>query len=363
VHVVVAGAGVIGCAVAHELASRGARVQVVDPRGVAQGATRASAGILAPYIEGRHPTLLELGVRSLDLYDEFIQRVRRGAGMAVEYERCGTLQVAFDSEEAAHLESTARALADRGVQHTLFDGPGARRVEPALAAGVVAALAVSRHGYVAAEPLTQALAQAAGRLGAWISTGRVLSVEHRADGVEVATDRGAVSADAVVVAAGSWSSEVSPATAPAAVRPIRGQLVQLALPRPPASHVVWGRGCYLVPWRDGSVLVGATVEDVGFDEHATAAGVEGLISAAIDLMPCLRLAAFDGVRVGLRPGTADELPVIGPSSTMPGVFFATGHYRSGILMAPLTASVVADLVMEGRESSGLALARPDRVGL
>jgi glycine/D-amino acid oxidase-like deaminating enzyme len=127
--------------------------------------------------------------------------------------------------------------------------------------------------------------------------------------------------------------------------------------------VIWGTDCYIVPWHDGTILVGATVEDVGFDESATVGGVQQLLEAAVALLPALDTAAFAGVRVGLRPATTDELPVIGSSSTMPGVIYATGHYRNGVLLTPLTALLVADLVCENRARTELALTRPDRLGL
>jgi thiazole synthase len=152
-------------------------------------------------------------------------------------------------------------------------------------------------------------------------------------------------------------------TAPPFVRPIRGQLLSLSMDPRPAARVIWGTDCYVVPWKDGTVLVGATVEDVGFDESTTAAGIRGLLTAAIELMPALEHATFREARAGLRPKTADELPAIGRSSTMPHVFYAAGHYRNGVLLAPLTASLIADLVIEGRERPELADVRPDRFGL
>ena len=147
------------------------------------------------------------------------------------------------------------------------------------------------------------------------------------------------------------------------MKPIRGQLLRLRLPQRPATHVIWGSDCYLVCRRDGTVLAGATVEDVGFDERATSAGVQDLLGAAVSLMPSLRDAAFEGVRVGLRPMTRDELPAIGASSTMPHVFYATGHYRNGVLLAPLTAQLVAGLVLDGRADGELASVSPERLGL
>jgi glycine/D-amino acid oxidase-like deaminating enzyme len=171
----------------------------------------------------------------------------------------------------------------------------------------------------------------------------------------------ATTADPVVIAAGSWSSGISPAPAP--VRPIRGQLLHVDFDRAPLARVVWGSRAYLVPWEDGSLLVGATSEDVGFDERATDDGVRQLLDGAAGLVPAVAGAPLREVRVGLRPATADELPIIGASSTMRGVYYATGHYRNGVLLAPLTALMVADLVLDGRERAELALTRPGRFGL
>jgi glycine/D-amino acid oxidase-like deaminating enzyme len=147
------------------------------------------------------------------------------------------------------------------------------------------------------------------------------------------------------------------------VRPVRGQLLHLHFNSRPLSRVVWGTDCYLVPWRNGALLVGATVEEAGFDETATAAGVTRLLEASADLLTAVPQARFEAVRVGLRPGTPDELPLIGPSSTMPGVYYATGHFRNGVLLSPLTAKLVADLVVDGRRDPDLELVRPDRFNL
>ena len=360
-NIIIVGAGVVGCAIAYELAARGARVRLIDPRGAGLGATRASAGMLAPYVEGHHPSLLTLCVRSLGLYDDFVQRVVDDSGHSIEYEREGTLQVAIHPHEAGELCSAARALAASGVAHALLDGGEVRRLEPQLPELVTRALLIRDHGYVAAAPLTQALAAAAAFRGVVQSAAHVHAIAGGAAPGVVTAD-GMVHGDAVIVAAGSWSSTLA-APESDAVRPIRGQLLQLRVPGRPASRVIWGSRCYLVPWRDGTVLVGATVEDVGFDETATADGVQHLLAASLELLPALRTAAFEEVRVGLRPMTGDELPVIGPSSTRRQVFYATGHYRNGVLLAPLTATLIADLVLDGRQGPDLALVRPARLGL
>jgi glycine oxidase len=364
VKITVVGAGIIGCAVAHELASRGARVHVVDMRGTGRGATQASAGVLAPYIEGHVDALLRLGACSLSLFDSFVARVSDDARQTIEYERSGTLQVALGADQAAELEAEAQRAAQNRLAHTLMDGDEARRLEPSLSPEIRAALLLPQHGYIRAAELTSALAAAAANRGTTATTAIVQRVESHAGAVAVTTSAGIVEGDAVILAAGSWTSALAqPLVTPPAVRPVRGQLLHLHFNQRPLSRVVWGKGCYLVPWRDGSLLVGATVEEAGFDETATAAGVTSLLENSAELLGTTPMARFDAVRVGLRPGTPDELPLIGPSSTMRGVYYAAGHYRNGVLLSPLTAKLVADLVLDGRRAPELELVRPDRFGL
>jgi glycine oxidase len=366
VNITIAGAGVIGCAIAHELASRGAEVRVLDSRVPGGGATRASAGILAPYIEGHDAKLLALCARSLDLYDDFIRRVVSEAGDDVEFERSGTLEIALNLDQANALKRRARSLAHARIEHALLDAAEVRRLEPSVTPETVAGLLIRGHGYVAAGDLTRALASAAIRHGAAFDIGAAVSIEGGAGEkpARVRTAGASIETDAVIIAAGSWSTGLGGVSAvPDAVKPVRGQLLQFRLPDRRAERILWGSDSYLVARRDGSVLAGATVEDVGFDERATATGVQQLLHGALTLMPALRDACFDGVRVGLRPKTRDELPAVGASSTMPHVFFATGHYRNGVLLAPLTARLVADLVLDGKADEHLAFVQPRRLGL
>ena len=239
----------------------------------ARGATRASAGILAPQIEGHIPELRSLAACSLAMYDDFIRRVEQDSRRSIEYNRNGTLQVALDDSEALALARDARALAANGVECTLLDRDAARRLEPALSERVTAALLVPMHGYVAAAPLTDALADAAQARGVRLSTARCSASKAERRQSRVTTEDETIESDVVIVASGSWPVPSRPSEAPP-VKPIRGQLVQLRCDRAVASRVIWGQACYLVPWRDGTVLVGATVEDVGFDERPTAEGFE-----------------------------------------------------------------------------------------
>ena len=182
--------------------------------------------------------------------------------------------------------------------------------------------------------------------------------------IVVETERGSLRGDAVVLAAGSWSGEIAieGVAAGVPVRPVRGQLMYLAWNGSPLRRVLWSPGCYLVPWDDGTVLVGATTEDAGFDERVTVAGVRDLLEAACAITPQARRASFAGARAGLRPGTADGLPVIGASRVLPNLMYATGHYRNGVLLSPLTAQLVADAMLDGCSDPALAAVSPARFG-
>jgi glycine oxidase ThiO len=363
VKVIVVGAGVAGCAIAYELARRGAQVTLLDARKPGRGATFASAGILTPAVEGHNAPLLHLTSCSLAIYDEFIRRVCADSGLEIDYARNGTLQVAFTEAESNELKDNARRFESTGVEHLLLDAHEATALEPELSTSIVSALRLPHQGYVSAEQLVDALVQAASKRGATVVNSHVERIDDGPRGASVGTSQQTFEADAVVVATGSWSIPPFGTKQPAPVKPIRGQLLHLRVEESVAAHVLWGPHCYVVPWRDLSVLVGATVEDVGFDERATVEGVRMLLNAAAELVPALDRAQLQHVRVGLRPKTEDELPAIGRSSTMQHVFHAMGLFRNGVLLAPLTAMLVADLVLEGREHDELAMVRPDRFGL
>ncbi len=335
--------------------------RIFEARTVGAGATQASAGILAPYIEGheRGP-LFDLTLRSLAMYDDFVARATEGSAVDVEYRRCGSLEIAADDAAA---DALRRAAETSGAELQWLDASETRRLEPALPDSIRGAIFAPSHGYVAVSSLTEALLWAALRHGAELETARhVRSIQRPANTLEVTTDDGATwTARHVVVASGSWSGQLG-ALDPAArtVRPVRGQLLRLGWRGHHLSHVIWGKDCYVVPWRDGTVLVGATVEEVGFDDRTTAAGVRDLLDAVCELLPEAWGATFLEARAGLRPATPDALPIIGPSPSVEGVVYATGHFRNGVLLAPLTCAIVADLILEGRHDPALALTTPDR---
>ena len=362
--VIVAGAGIIGVSIADALARRGADVTVLDMRSAGRGASRASAGILAPYIEAHeHTPLLTLGTRSLSLFDEFVRGVSERTGRAVEYARSGTLEVALDEGDASRLRESKSWLDRMGVACEWLDPARLVSEEPAVSHSAAGGLFIGHHGFVGVASLVGALAQSARLAGAvFESSVEVMTVEPGADGVDVRAGDRRYRGDHVVLAAGSWSKAVRVRGVPALpVRPVRGQLLQLAwrdTPRP--ARIVWGPRCYTVPWSDGALLVGATVEDAGFDESTTAEGVHELTDAVAELLPGARHAAFVEARAGLRPALPDGLPAIGPLTAAPRVTVATGHYRNGILLAPLTAALVAAQILDGTSDPALSLTDPNR---
>lgn len=362
--VIVIGAGVIGCAVAHALAREDASVLVLDASTPGAGASQASAGVLSPHIEAEPDTpLQQLGVESLDLFDAFVHAVRGDAGFDIPYAREGTFEVAGSEAGAAHLADVAARLATQGVPCEFVEGPRVREIEPLAADSQLAGLLVPVHGTVRVRDLVDALRLAAVHRGArFAQPERVAQVRIDGSGFRVDTHSGSHATQWVVVTSGAWSMTLPVGgRAAAPTRPVRGQLLRLLAQGASLRRVLWGDSCYLVPWGD-EILVGATVEDVGFDQRATLQGVTTLALAAQALVPSLAQATFADVRVGLRPGSPDGLPLIGPSSTSPSLVYATGHYRNGILLAPLTARMVSQVVL-GRPVSIPEAVSPARFGL
>lgn len=364
VDVVVIGAGVVGCTVAFELASAGRRVRVCDPRLPGGGASFASAGVLAPYVEGHESRpLRDLGRRSLAQYPAFVDRVAAAAGVPVAFRPVGTAEVATNDADITRLARSKVTADAEGVTAHWLQGTAAREAEPALAAHAAGVLHIPMHAAVDVPALTAAAAVAARGLGAEFVQTAVRGLAADGAGIAVATADGVHHAPQVVLATGAWSASLAPAGAdPAPVRPIRGQLLHLAAAPDTLRHIVWGPDIYLVPWTSGTVFVGATSEDVGFDERTTAAGVAGLLTRASALVPALADATFVAARQGLRPGSPDDLPYVGPSAVVPGLFYACGHYRNGALLAPLTASLVAGLLAGDRSDPALAVLAPSRAG-
>lgn len=301
-----------------------------DARQAGAGATRATAGVLAPFIEAPLPgPLHDLTLESFHLYPGFVAGVSTASGTGIEYRRCGTFEAAVSAADEERLRGVADAASAAGL-HPEWNT--AKR-----------GLLIREQGYVRVEQLMAGLRRSAERHGGLFHEQEPITrTEPRHEEVVVHTPERSLTCGVLVVAAGSWSNAVVPE--PIGVRPVRGQLLRLHWPGPPLPHVMWRHDCYIVPWVDGTILVGATVEDVGFDERITAAGVGDLLQALRRFLPEAADATFLEARAGLRPATAEGVPVIRPSRQSPRVVYATGHYRNGILLAPLTARRVADLV-------------------
>lgn len=363
--VLVIGAGIVGCSVAYELSRAGSRVQVLETRTPGQGATRASAGILAPYIEGHEDIFRDLGARSLEMYDGFIARLRDDSGHEIPYQRNGTFELAFSDADVARLNGLAAALWKQGVEARWITPGGFDEFEPLASKSAQGGLLVPIHGFVGVTSLTLAAAAAAEKFGAVFKTeiGAVRIYPLPGNRVGVQSSAAMWTADRVVLAAGSWSQQITVQDADTVpVKPIRGQLIQLQADPGAIRRVLWGPNGYLVPWPDGTVLVGSTVEDVGFDERHTDDAVRSLREAAAQLAPSLSSAPMTSVRTGLRPRGPDDLPMLGRSQAVPGLVYATAHYRNGVMFTPLTVELVRDLVLDRADDPALRDLDPARHG-
>jgi glycine oxidase len=309
--------------------------------------------------------LRTLGRRSIALYDDFISRLRSDSGHDIFYQRNGTFDLAFSGDDVDRLQALAASLAKDGIEAIWVAPADFDRYEPRASKQAHGALFIPTHGFVGVTSLTLAALAAARKFGATLTadTGAIRIFAMPGGRVGVQSSNRMWEADRVVLAAGSWSSMITVQDAdPIPVKPIRGQLIQLQTDPGAINRVLWGPDGYLVPWPDGAVLVGSTVEDVGFDEQHTDEAVAKLRAAAVSLVPSLASAKMTSVRTGLRPKGPDDIPILGRSRAVPGLIYATAHYRNGVMFAPLTVKLVSDLILEQAEDSALRYLDPSRVG-
>lgn len=361
--VVVVGGGVMGCASAWELARRGRSVLVLERSVPGAEASSAAAGILGAQVEAHAPgPLAELARASLRLYPAWVRALERATAIDTGYRECGVLKVAFGRAELRRLE---REVSWQRPRPKTLAAPALAKREPWLSEKVVGGVAFDGDARIDPRLLFRALHIAAARAGVVFRSGayvrRVVTEAGRAAGVAL-DDGSVVRAKDVLVAAGSWTSLVEGlGIAPGAVIPARGQIVELETPEPLLRSVVFGRGSYLVPRDDGRVLVGSTMEFVGYRREVTAGAVRDLLGAAIAVVPALASARLGESWSSFRPYTADELPLIGKTQ-IPGLFLASGHHRNGILLAPITAASVLALVTGKRAPVPLGPFAPGRAG-
>jgi glycine oxidase len=368
VDVVIVGGGVIGLATAWRSLARGLRVTVVDPEPAGK-ASHVAAGMLTPVSEltyGEEPLLL-LGLASRDRYPSFVAELEEVSEQQTGYRDDGTLQVALDSDDLAVLEELRRFQESLGITTEALTGRECRKQEPMLAPSVRGGLLAPEDGSVDPRRLCAALLTAIDRLGGTLVRDRaaeVLTEAGRAVGVRLAGGD-SLRADQVVLAAGPWSHDLKglPPDALPPVRPVKGQILRLRGPMPFLNRcvrgLVRGSSVYLVPRTDGEVVVGATQEEMGFDTTVTAGGLWDLLRDARELLPGITELAFAEVTAGLRPGSPDNAPMLG-SSSVPGLLLATGHFRNGVLLTPVTADAMAELLATGEPPEVLRPFSPAR---
>lgn len=357
----IVGGGVIGLSVAWRAAGRGLRTAVADPA-PASGASHAAAGMLAPVSEVTYTEepLLRLGLASLSRWPSFAAELAAEGDLDLDYRADGTLDVAFGADDLAALDDLAAFIDKLGLPAERLTGRECRRLEPMLAPSVRGGLLAGGDAWVDPRRVTRALLAAWERLGGVLVRSRVTGLETASgavSGVRLATGE-TVGADRVILAAGAWSPTLEglPPEVVPPVRPIKGQIVRLRSPAPLLGRcvrgVVHGSHVYLVPRGDGELVVGATQEEMGFDTRVTAGGLWELLRDARELVPGVTELELSDVVAGLRPGTPDNLPLVGPT-LLPGLSLATGHHRGGVLLAPLTADLcLADLRLTGSGGSG-----------
>ncbi|WP_329116061.1 glycine oxidase ThiO [Streptomyces sp. NBC_01465] len=350
--VLVVGGGIIGLVTAWRAAQRGLRTALADPE-PGGGAAQVAAGMLAAVTELHYgeETLLALNVASAERYPAFAAELEEASGRDLGYRTCGTLAVALDTDDRAHLRELHELQRRSGLQSEWLTGRECRRLEPMLAPGVRGGLRVDGDHQIDPRRLAAALVVACERAGVVFHRGwaeRLLRVRDRAAGA-VLTGGTELAADQVVVAAGSLSARL----ADVPVRPVKGQVLRLTVPPAYAPFlsrtvraVVRGSHIYLVPRKNGELVVGATSEELGWDTTVTAGGVYELLRDAHELVPGITELPLTETRAGLRPASPDNAPLLGPTE-IPGLHLATGHYRNGVLLTPVTGDVMAQVLVTG----------------
>ena len=345
--VAIIGGGIMGCACAEALAARGVSVTLLERSVPGAEASSAAAGILGAQVESHAaPALRSMFVEARSLYAGWAEALRATTGVDIGYRKTGVLRVAFDDDEASALEREAIAQRALGFAVELLAASEVSRVEPEVSRSATAGLYFPDDAQVDPRALLRALVVAIAQGGVRQRSGALVRSIRIEGGVcrGVVLDEGPMDSDAVVLAAGSWSSLIPgvPASLPT-VTPARGQIVLLEERPPTVRHIVFGPQGYVVPRGDGRVLCGSTLEHVGFVNEVTAGGVSAILARSLELVPRLAVATFADAWASFRPQSSSERPLLGPSP-IPGLFLATGHHRNGILLAKLSANAVADAV-------------------
>jgi glycine oxidase len=346
--VAIAGGGLIGSAIALELAQAGLSVGVFEKGEPGREASWASAGILSPAPEapGMIP-IVPLAKASMGLYPGFVANVEEMSGQSVGFRPFGTMDALFSRDASRDLSTLIALHHGLGLRAEPLRPEEARELEPALSPEVEAAALRPEEASVDNRALTRAVLLAAQKSGAeifpnhdaeaiWREKGRCAGLKLRDENV---------SAKWTIIAAGCFSANIKGVAAYAPVRPAKGQMVSMRADDLKIERVLWSEKIYIVPRNDGRILAGASVEYVGFDKHVTAGAVEKILSDAIELVPGLANARIEETWAGLRPDSPDHLPILGPTD-LDGLLMATGHFRSGVLLTPVTARLMREWITQ-----------------
>lgn len=362
--VAIAGGGLIGATIAFELARAGLHVALFDRQQPGEGSSWAAAGILSPAPENAGMiSTVPLGRASLQLYPEFVASVEEISGQSVGYRTQGTLEALFSSDAQEKLNTIIALHHGLGLKAEPVSAEDAREMEPALSPDLEAAVFRPDEACVDNRALTRAVLIAAERSGVKLfSESHVQSIAkngERCAGFIVNGER--IESRWTIVAAGCFSAEIEGAAQYAPVRPAKGQMISLRAKGFSVERVLWSDHVYLVPRNDGRILAGATVEYVGFEKNVTVGGLEKILAAALQLAPPLADAQIEETWAGLRPDSPDHLPIIGPTD-LDGILIATGHFRSGILLAPITAQLIREWITKQNVTVDWARFSPTRFG-
>jgi glycine oxidase len=360
--VVIIGGGVIGLTIARALALRGVRDVCLIERGApGMEASFAAAGMLLPQVEAdAQDDFFTLACRSRDLYSAFAAALREETGIDIELDTTGTLYLALNEHDQNEIEKRYDWQTRAGLSVELLSAAVARDLEPCISDSTLVALLFPNDIQVENRRLLSALVNSVNKPGVTIVTEtnvESLIIEgERLTGVQ--TSRGTVSCAAAVIAAGTWSGFITHSSL--SIEPVRGQMLCLESKPQLTRHVIYSPRGYLVPRRDGRLLAGSTSERAGFAKCVTAGGMSSILQNAHEISPAISNLPVVDTWAGLRPCSADGLPVLGPCGEIDGLFYATGHYRNGILLAPLTGELISEAIVEGVTSPLSAPFSPDR---
>ena len=353
-HVIIVGGGVIGCSIAYHLAGAGVRVTLVERGKLGSGASHVAAGMVAALSEGfTEGEPLKLALESHALLQEMLPQLQKESGINVEYLCPGILHLALTQEDEKNLSTRLEWQEPLNMGVKWLDSQETCRMEPALREGIRGALFSPQEGHLNSRRLVRAFAQGAARRGATLlqdtEVKSLLYRQNRVSGVRLTS--GDLEADWVVMASGAWTGQYSDwLRMDIPVHPVKGQIAAARILPPPISAIVWHGISYLVPKADGSIVIGTTREEVGFNDRATIQGIAGMLSSAIDIVPAVAEAELHRVWAGLRPSSPDEIPILGPVDGWEGVLMAVGHYRSGILLSAATGKRIRDYIVRGEET-------------